>query len=277
MNFTSRLFTGNRTCVGVQRTRSYVLLLLVFLCLFSQAYTQWSFSKRPSDSEKLLFKQFSTYLGEYQSRILNATIPTIYQVTPNGSVCANDNVEIKLGASDIGISYQLKLNDLTDVGSALDGTGGELNFGAHTAPGNYTIVATDPSDGSSQVMDGTTVVIANPATPTATNDGPACEGGSVTLSTPQVVGATYSWTGPNGFASSDNAPLLSNLALADAGTYSVTITVNGCTSDAGTTDIVVNATPSAPTVSNDGPLCEASTLNLTTNAVAGAILFVDRT
>src|SRR5205823_7893250 len=81
---------------------------------------------------------------------------------------------------------------------------------------------------------GTTSVVVNPipATPAASNGGPYCSGGTIALSTPAVASATYAWTGPNGFASSLQNPTRANAAVADAGTYSVTITVSGCTSAA---------------------------------------------
>src|SRR5207245_9628132 len=91
------------------------------------------------------------------------------------------------------------------------------------------------------------VVNAAPAEPTASNGGPYCEGATISLSTPTVSGATYSWTGANGFTSALQNPTRSNATTVDAGTYSVTVTVNGCTSAAGSTDVGVNATPTPPT------------------------------
>src|SRR6202008_1561606 len=102
---------------------------------------------------------------------------------------------------------------------------------------------------------GTTDVAINPApaTPAATNSGPYCEGATISRSPPAVSGATYAWTGPNGFTSALQNPTRSNATTADAGTYSVTITVNGCTSAAGTTNVVVNTIPATPTHYNTGP------------------------
>src|SRR5207244_5848898 len=101
---------------------------------------------------------------------------------------------------------------------------------------------------------GTTSVVVNatPATPTATNGGPYCEGATIALFTPTVASATYAWTGPNGFTSSLQNPTRANATTADAGTYSVTVTVGGCPSAAGTTSVVVNTIPATPTASNTG-------------------------
>ena len=119
---------------------------------------------------------------------------------------------------------------------------------------------------------GTTSVVVNaiPATPVASNTGPYCSSGTISLSTPAVTGATYSWTGPNSFTASVRNPSRQNVTLADAGTYSVTVTVNGCTSAAGTTSVVVNQRPATPTASNTGPYCAAATVQLNATTVAGA-------
>jgi hypothetical protein len=44
------------------------------------------------------------------------------------------------------------------------------------------------------------------------------------------------------------------------GDYTLTITQNGCTSAAGTTNVQINAAPATPNPSNNGPLCAGQTL-----------------
>jgi hypothetical protein len=119
---------------------------------------------------------------------------------------------------------------------------------------------------------GTTNVIVNaiPVTPAASNGGPYCAGGTISLSTPLVSGATYAWSGPNGYNSSQQNPARTNATTADAGTYSVTVTVSGCTSPAGTTNVVVRAIPATPAASNYGPYCPGATIDLLTPYVNGA-------
>jgi len=135
--------------------------------------------------------------------------------------------------------------------------------------GTYSVTITVAGCASAP---GTTNVVVNPtpATPTASNGGPYCEGGTIALSTPFVSGATYAWAGPNGFTSAQQNPTRANATIADAGTYSVALTVNGCTSAAGTTNVVVNPTPATPTATNGGPYCEGATISLFTPTVSGA-------
>ena len=67
------------------------------------------------------------------------------------------------------------------------------------------------------------------AAPTAGNDGPVCAGSTLSLTASTVSGATYAWTGPNGFTSTAQNPTIPDATTAATGTYSVTATVNGCT------------------------------------------------
>src|SRR5207248_1568568 len=110
-------------------------------------------------------------------------------------------------------------------------------------------------------------VTASPATPTASNGGPYCTGDTVSLSTPTVAGASYAWTGPGGYTSSLQNPTIPSGV---AGTYSVIVAVSGCPSAAGSTTVVVNATPATPTATNGGPYCTGDTVSLSTPTVAGA-------
>ncbi len=84
-----------------------------------------------------------------------------------------------------------------------------------------------------------------PPAPTAGNDGPICAGQTLHLTASAVAGATYSWTGPNGFTSSLQNPSIASATAAASGLYSVTVTVGGCTSAPGTTNATVNPLPSA--------------------------------
>lgn len=137
------------------------------------------------------------------------------------------------------------------------------------AAGSYSVRITVGGCASAPGI--TTVVVnATPATPTASNNSPLCEGSTLNLSTPSVTGATYSWTGPNGFTSTIRNPSVTNTALNDGGTYSVTVTSNGCTSAVGTTIVTINATPATPTPSSNSPVCIGNAVNLTVAAVTGA-------
>lgn len=101
--------------------------------------------------------------------------------------------------------------------------------------------------------------------PTAGSNSPICAGTALSLTASTISGATYSWTGPNGFTSTSQNPTVSSSATtAMAGTYSVTVTLYGFTSIAGTTTVTVNSPPTAPTgISGTTSICSGSTTTLT--------------
>src|SRR5205085_2738077 len=169
-----------------------------------------------------------------------------------------------------GFTYQLQRNGIDVAGETIAGNDGNISFGNQTAAGNYTVVSIEDATGTPSPMSGSVDINPTPATPTANNDGPSCIGGNVLLSTPAVTSASYSWTGPGGFTSTSRTPTLTNVTAADAGNYSVTVTVGGCTSAPDATTVVVNAAPATPTASNDGPSCVGGNVLLSTPAVTGA-------
>src|SRR5690606_26987221 len=77
----------------------------------------------------------------------------------------------------------------------------------------------------------------------ASNSGPVCTSDSATLMVTNVQGATYSWTGPNGFTSQAQQPVLPNVSSQMAGDYTVEVSLTGCLTTTVTTNLVVNQGP----------------------------------
>lgn len=133
--------------------------------------------------------------------------------------------------------------------------------------GVYNLIITN--GGCSSLSASTTVVINTNPIATASSNSPVCEGSPINLTSNLVTGASYLWTGPNGFTSAVQNPTIPNATSVDAGTYTVTISSGGCSSSPVTTAVVVNPIPTATPNYNIG-LCAGGTLNLTSNLVAGA-------
>jgi hypothetical protein len=69
---------------------------------------------------------------------------------------------------------------------------------------------------------------------TAGSNSPVCYDSVLQLSAPEIAGATYTWTGPNGFISNQRAPSIAPVTSAVAGTYTVTLTKGDSTATAAT-------------------------------------------
>ena len=109
-----------------------------------------------------------------------------------------------------------------------------------------------------------------PATPQVTNNGPICAGDSLVLTAANIAGATYQWTGPNGFVSSNQNPHILNAQVSASGVYSVIATVNGCSSSVSSTNVLVNALPASSFVSL--PVSPDTSQTVTfTPSVSGAV------
>src|SRR5947208_16226517 len=85
------------------------------------------------------------------------------------------------------------------------------------------------------------IVNAIPLPTTATYTTLFRSGSTLQLTASTVAGATYSWTGPNGFASISQNPSIANATIVASGSYSVTGTGNGRNSRPQTTTSTVNA------------------------------------
>ncbi len=199
-----------------------------------------------------------------------ATVTVVINITPapvagnNGPVCAGTT--LNLTATTIagatyswtgpnGFTSTLQNPSIANVNS--------------TEAGTYSVIATVAGCASAPA---TTVVSisAAPSAPVTGSNSPVCEGNTLNLTVANITGATFSWTGPNGFTSNLQNPSITGVTQADSGVYSVIANISGCVSDTGKTDVVINPIPAAPVAGSNSPVCSDSTLLLFVNTVAGA-------
>ena len=104
----------------------------------------------------------------------------------------------------------------------------------------------------------------------AISNSPICAGTSLFLAASGTAGSVYSWTGPGGFNSSVQNPVIANAPATASGDYIASATLFGCTSK-DTVAATVYATPATLVASANTPLCAGDTLKLNcNNAGAGA-------
>lgn len=131
--------------------------------------------------------------------------------------------------------------------------------------GIYTVTVTDANGCTNTAT--TSVSVNNTLTVTAASNSPICDGDQMNL-TSNLPGNTYSWSGPGGYNSTQQNPVINPATTLDAGTYTVTVTdAAGCTGSASVT-VVVNALPNA-TAGNNGPVCENDPVTLSSSGGTG--------
>jgi gliding motility-associated-like protein len=126
-----------------------------------------------------------------------------------------------------------------------------------------TYTATKPAGCGTGTITATVSVVPTP-TAIANNNSPVCAGSSFTLFGSGV--GTYSWSGPGGFTSTQQNPVLSNATTAMSGVYTLTVSNGNCKSTA-TTSVTVNPNP-VPAAANTGPYCPGQTIQLSVGVAA---------
>lgn len=193
------------------------------------------------------------------------TIPANISATTNASVCNGDTLKLFGNTTSPGVSY------------------------SWTGPLSYTSVQKDPLIPNAGVnRSGDYILTARlsacfskdtvavlvkplPATPTAGSNSPVCPNTPLNLTaSSSTSGVTYSWAGPSSFSSSNQNPVIPAVTSANAGVYSVTTTLNGCTSSAANTTVLVQITVPKPVATGNSPVCIGGALNLNVGTIAGA-------
>ena len=196
----------------------------------------------------------------------------------NPTNCSSATGYITLTGFAPSTAYQvryIKNNGAPATVTLTSGANGNIVIAGLTA-GTYSDITVSYHGCLSNMVGPFTLVDPNPPlVPTADNDGPKCAGLSLNLTAGSTeAGVTYSWTGPNGFTSTQQNPVINGATVAASGTYNVTVKLNGCTSPVASTTVVINPRPAAPVVTSNSPLCDGGNINLTsTTNFPGAITY----
>ena len=125
---------------------------------------------------------------------------------------------------------------------------------------NVSLTASNGCGNDTKTVTNYITVYSRP-TATASSNSPVCEGATIQLYGGPNGMTTYSWTGPGGWTSNAQNATRTGVTLAMAGAYTLIVTNGGCTSDPVTTNVTVNAKPTA-TASSNSPVFEGATIEL---------------
>ena len=204
-------------------------------------------------------------------------------VTPAVSISANSSTTICSGQTVTftpnptnggnSPSYAWYLNG-SNVSNSYSYTTSALTSNATV----YCIMTSNATCASPTTATSSTIIITvnpTPNTPSpSASPNPVCAGQQLTLNSGISGSYTYNWSGPNGFTSSQQNPVISNIQTSGGGQYSLTVTEGNCSSQPGSVTITVNPLPTNVNASaGTNPICQGLTLNLNSSAT-NAISYV---
>ncbi len=188
--------------------------------------------------------------------VLPLPVPAISSSDPDNIFCYGTSVTFTATG---GVGYNFRING-TSVQSGTSNT-----FTTSTLTNGQTVdVIVTNANGCTATSSGITNTVNPVPGVVASNNGPLCEGTALRLTGMPSSMAGYSWTGPNGYTSAEQNPVVSQSATVQmSGLYTLTVTsVNGC-QGIDTTNVRVYAIP----VSNAGSGGTECDLDFVLNAV----------
>lgn len=207
------------------------------------------------------------------------TVPGCNAIPGNTSVTIGQNPLGSVASSNSPICSGSNLNlSVTALLNATYAWSGPLGFTSNNLmptitnaqtinSGIYTVSI--HSQGCTPAVRTTNVVINNPAVLNPGSNSPVCSGNVLSLTQGAISGATYLWQGPAGYTSSSQNPTRNNAIQSYSGEYTLVVTTAGCGTQTASALITVSPNVSATSINSNSPVCEASTLVLTSTPYSG--------
>ncbi len=171
--------------------------------------------------------------------LTDPAIPDLTGVFSNSFVCVGDTLKLFATSSTPGVLWHWE-----GPGGYTSGVQNPVIYPASLA--NAGVYSVTVSRANCYNYSSTAVEIRILPIPSASSNTPVCSGDTLYLTSHSSNGATsYQWSGPNFFSSVDQNPYIAHVQTVSAGTYTVNVTLNGCTVPT-TVTVTVNQTPMPP-------------------------------
>ncbi len=201
-------------------------------------------------------------------------IPAIVNINNNGMECVTgaDDILLTAAVTPAGGIYTYQWTGPNGFASA--GATAIVPNATEANNGSYTLIVTNSNGCISDAM--TTVIDVQdaPATPAVFGNLTICEGEALTLTTDGITGTIveYTWQTPNGVVTTPVPSLtIFPATAANSGAYNLTVTMDGCTSNAsGISQVNVIEQPATPAIVGAATACAGTSLQLSTELIPGA-------
>jgi gliding motility-associated-like protein/uncharacterized repeat protein (TIGR01451 family) len=197
----------------------------------TQYYVVVSGSCAPADS--------SVYVS------LNVNKIAVINTEPTNQIaCEGSSISVNAIANGSNLTYQWRrgTNNLIDTGSISGSNSNQLTINPaqlSDADTSYYLIITGTCGAPIQTIRVSITVNEVPIA-LASGDTLLCINDTLRLVAQTIVGATYQWTGPNSFSSTDQNPTILNAAIINSGLYTLVVTRNSCPSLPATINININ-------------------------------------
>ncbi len=102
-----------------------------------------------------------------------------------------------------------------------------------------------------------------PSQPAISSNSPVCAGQTLSVTATAIPGATYSWSGPNGFTSSQASFMIPGVNASHAGNYTLIVSSGGCAGSPQTVNVQVIASPGVSITPANSAICAGGSTVLT--------------
>ena len=196
----------------------------------------------------------------YTTSVTVKNVPGSTGPTATGPIC-------------VGAATNLSSNSTDATQWIWIGSDGFISFSSNptdhpTTTTTYTLTVGSTGSGCHPTTAYTTTVVVNqvPVSGGATNSSPICVGGSLMLNANSSYATSWTWTGSDGFTSSEQNPSETPTVTT---TYSLTVSSDGIGCQPSTvyvTVATVNNVPSSTGATNSGPICFGGSAVLSSNS-----------
>lgn len=190
--------------------------------------------------------------------------PPQVTMNPVSGICAGQTVTPSASFTACGspiTNYSWSLPGGTPA-SASTANLGAITYGT---AGNFTITATANSACGPGSANTPLTVTTLPPAPTVNGPITLCAGQTLNLTAANIPGATFHWTGPNGFDSFQQDPSIANITAAGQGTYTVSASSGGCSGPSAQVQVTVTSSPVVSILPANPSICAGASVTLTAN------------
>lgn len=206
------------------------------------------------------------------------SIPLQPTLSTQSTFCSNESIELNFVGNipDDGDNVNFYWYQGTAPNGTLMATTQEASYTIpppHTLGNKQYYLVVEANGCTSRPSQTKTVsIVTRPVADITQTDTSVCEGEVLTLST-LVAGPTisgYKWTGPDNFSSTQQSPSVGPLTPTKAGQYYLQVARNECVSLPDSIMLTVRPKPTKPSITSNGPICEGTSLVLTTTATGAS-------